>query len=177
MNSIFLLGRLTKDPEVRYTTTGRVAASFTLAVDRPFTNQAGEREADFINCVIWGKPAETLGNTVSKGQRLMVEGRLQIRAYDGKDGQKRWMTEVIVNNFEYIERKAQSAQAGNYQANGYQQGGYQPGGYQPAMGQPAGYQTSGYQPAMGQPSGYQAQGYNPMGQAGSEVPDDVNVPF
>lgn len=105
MNIIFLLGRLTKDPDVRYTPTGRIVTSFVLAVDRPFANQAGEREADFINCVIWGKPAETLGNTVSKGQRLMIEGRLQIRSYDGKDGQKHWMTEVVVANFEYIEKK------------------------------------------------------------------------
>lgn len=109
MNSIFLLGRLTKDPEVRYTPTGRVVASFVLAVDRPFLNPQGQREADFINCVMWGKQAEVIGNTVSKGQRLMVEGRLQIRAYDGKDGQKHWMTEVLVANFEYVERKNASA--------------------------------------------------------------------
>lgn len=113
MNSIFLLGRLTKAPEVRYTPTGRVVASFVLAVDRPFLNPQGQREADFINCVMWGKQAEVIGNTVSKGQRLMVEGRLQIRAYDGKDGQKRWMTEVLVANFEYVERKSQNSSAAN----------------------------------------------------------------
>lgn len=122
MNQIFLLGRLTRDPEVRYTTTGKVVASFVIAVDRPYTNQAGEREADFINCVVWGKQAELIGNSVTKGQRLMVEGRLQIRAYDGKDGQKRWITEVIVNNFEFVEKKSEASKgAGHYsQAEGYE---------------------------------------------------------
>lgn len=111
MNVVFLLGRLTKDPEVRYTPSGKVVASFVLAVDRPFVNPQGEREADFINCNMWGKQAEVIGNTVSKGQRLMVEGRLQIRSFDGKDGQKHWFTEVLVANFEYVERKSASAPA------------------------------------------------------------------
>ena len=94
MNKIILLGRLTRDPEVRYTPTGKVVCQFTLAVDRPFANQEGQREADFIPVVIWGKQAETCGNSLTKGQRALVEGRLQIRSYDGKDGNKRWITEV-----------------------------------------------------------------------------------
>lgn len=110
MNSIVLLGRMTKDAEVRYTSTGKVVASFSLAVDRPYTGTDGKREADFINCTIWGKSAETLGNYVHKGQRLLVEGRLQIRSYDAKDGSKRWVTEVIVNHAEFIERKEQTSQ-------------------------------------------------------------------
>lgn len=105
LNKIFLLGRLVRDPEVRYTQTGKVVAQFTLAVNRPFTNPEGQREADFINCVIWGKSAEALGNHVTKGQRILVEGRLQIRDYDAKDGSKRWITEIICNNFEFIENK------------------------------------------------------------------------
>ena len=116
MNRIILLGRLTKEPEVRYTNTGKVVASFTMAVDRPFTGQDGKREADFIPVVIWGKPAETIGNYVQKGHRVLVEGRLQIRSYDGKDGQKRWVTEVIADRFEFIEKagdKAAKPQAGN----------------------------------------------------------------
>ena len=76
MNKVILMGRLVRDPEVRYTHTGKVVAQFTLAVDRPFTNQDGQREADFINCVLWGKPAELLGNGVHKGQKVLVEGRL-----------------------------------------------------------------------------------------------------
>ena len=104
MNRIILLGRLTKEPEVRYTNTGKVVASFTMAVDRPFTGQDGKREADFMPVVIWGKSAETIGNYVQKGHRVLVEGRLQIRSYDGKDGQKRWVTEVIADRFEFIEK-------------------------------------------------------------------------
>lgn len=109
MNRIILLGRLTKDPEVRYTNTGKVVCQFTLAVDRPFANQEGQREADFIPVVIWGKQAETCGNSLTKGQRALVEGRLQIRSYDGKDGNKHWITEVIADRFEFIERKSDFA--------------------------------------------------------------------
>lgn len=109
MNKIILLGRLTRDPEVRYTQTGKVVCQFTLAVDRPFANQEGQREADFIPVIIWGKQAEVCGNSLTKGQRVLVEGRLQIRSYDAKDGSKRWVTEVIANNFEFIERKGDNA--------------------------------------------------------------------
>ncbi len=105
MNKIILLGRLVKDPEVRYTQSGKVVCQFTIAVDRPFTNQDGKKEADFIPIVIWGKPAELAGNTLTKGQRVLVEGRLQIRSYDDDKGIKRWVSEVIANGFEYIERK------------------------------------------------------------------------
>lgn len=84
MNKIILMGRLTRDPEVRYTTTGKVVCQFTLAVDRPFTNQDGQREADFINIVVWGKIAELCGNSLTKGQRALVDGRLQLRSYDAK---------------------------------------------------------------------------------------------
>ena len=108
MNKIILLGRLTRDPEVRYTSTGKVVCQFTLAVDRPFANQEGQREADFIPVVIWGKQAETCGNYLTKGQRALVEGRLQIRSYNAKDGGKRWITEVIADHFEFIECKATS---------------------------------------------------------------------
>ena len=109
MNKWTGLGRLTKDPEVRYTPSQKVVCSFTLAVDRPFLNQEGQREADFIPVVIWGKTAELVGNSCAKGHRLLVEGRLQIRSYDGKDGNRHWVTEVIANNVEFVERKADSA--------------------------------------------------------------------
>ena len=109
MNKIVILGRLTKDPEVRYTPSQKVVASLTLAVDRPFTGADGKREADFIPVVIWGKTAELVGNSCAKGHRLLVEGRLQIRSYDGKDGNRHWVTEVIANNVAFVERKADSA--------------------------------------------------------------------
>lgn len=107
MNRIILMGRLTKEPDVRYTQSGKVVAGFTLAVDRPFTSQSGQKETDFINCQLWGKQAETFGNSVNKGQRVLVEGRLQIRAYDAKDGSKKYATEVVCDRFEYIEKKEQ----------------------------------------------------------------------
>ena len=117
MNKIILLGRLTKDPEVRYTNAGKVVTQFTLAVDRPFANQDGQKEADFIPVIIWGKQAETFGNSFAKGQRALVEGRLQIRSYDGKDGNKHWVTEVIADRFEFIERKETAAKPAQQQAS------------------------------------------------------------
>lgn len=104
MNKIFLLGRFTRDPEVRYTSTGKVVCQGTIAVDRPFVNQDGQHEADFIPIVVWGKQAEVCGNSFAKGQRILIEGRLQIRSYD-KDGLKRYATEVIVSSFNFIEKK------------------------------------------------------------------------
>ena len=86
MNKVILLGRLTKDPDVRYTQSGKVVCSFTLAVNRPFLSKNGSREADFIPCVLWGKMAETAGNSLAKGHRVLVEGRLQIRSYDDDTG-------------------------------------------------------------------------------------------
>ena len=108
MNTITLLGRLTKNPEARYTSTGKAATLFTLAVNRTYTNADGQREADFINCQAWGKTAEVVGNHVSKGDRLLVEGRLQIRHYIDKEGVKRYATEVVVNRVEFIEQKKDS---------------------------------------------------------------------
>lgn len=105
MNKIILMGRLTRDPEVRVTPSEKTVCTFTLAVDRQFANQSGEREADFINIVVWGKAAELCGNSLAKGQRLLVEGRLQIRNYVAKDGNKRYVTEVIANSVEFVERK------------------------------------------------------------------------
>ena len=103
MNKIIILGRLTKDPEIRKTPNGKDVAQFTLAVDRPA--QDGKRDADFIPVVLWGKVAELVGNSCKKGHRLLVEGRLQIRNFDAKDGTKHWVTEVIGSNIEFIEKR------------------------------------------------------------------------
>ena len=111
MNHITLLGRLTKDPEIRYTPSQKVVATFTLAVDRPFSGADGKKETDFIPCVVWGKSAELIGNSCQKGHRLLVEGRLQIRNFEAKDGNKRYVAEVIANSFEFIERKEQKSMA------------------------------------------------------------------
>ena len=107
MNKVVIMGRMTKSPEIRYTPSQKVVASFTLAVDRPFTTPDGKREADFIPVVVWGKAAELVGNSCAKGHRLLVEGRLQIRNFDAKDGTKHWVTEIISQNIEFIERKEQ----------------------------------------------------------------------
>lgn len=111
MNNIVLLGRLTKDADIRSTQSGKVVASFTLAVDRPYT-QNGKREVDFIACQIWGKSAEVLGKSVHKGQRILLEGRLQIRQYTDKNGNKRTAAEVAADRFEFIERKEQTEPQG-----------------------------------------------------------------
>lgn len=113
MNKAVLLGRLVKEPEIRYTPSNKVVAQFTLAIDRPYANQEGQKEADFIPVVLWGKSAETFGNTVGKGQRVLVEGRIQTRSYDAKDGSKRYVTEVIAERFEYIELKNSTQQSAN----------------------------------------------------------------
>jgi len=105
LNRIVLIGRLTKDPELRYTPNGKAVASFTLAVDRPFKNQRGEREADFINIVVWGPQAENSANYLTKGQLAAVDGRLQIRPYDGQDGQRKWSTEVVADSVRFLSPK------------------------------------------------------------------------
>ena len=110
INNVVLVGRLTKDPDLRYTANGVGVASFTLAVNRNFTNQGGEREADFINCVIWRKAAENLANYSRKGTLLGVVGRLQTRNYENANGQRVYVTEVIVESFQLLESRNSSDQ-------------------------------------------------------------------
>lgn len=119
MNKIMLIGRLTKDPELRYTPNGAAVTSFTLAVDRRFPNQNGEREADFINCVAWNKSAEFVANYFHKGKPMALEGRLQVRTYEGNDGQRRWVTEVVAEQIEFVGSKSDNAGGGrqDYQNN------------------------------------------------------------
>ena len=105
MNRVILIGRLTRDPELRYTSSNIATASFSLAVDRNFTNQNGEREADFINIVVWRKQAENCKNYLTKGSQVAIEGRIQTRSYDGQDGQKRYVTEVVADNVQFLDSK------------------------------------------------------------------------
>ena len=109
MNKVVLIGRLTRDPELRYTSSNIPAASFSLAVNRPFQSQNGVREADFINIVMWRKQAETAKKYLTKGSLIAVEGRIQTRNYDGADGKKVYVTEVVADNFEFLESKGQRA--------------------------------------------------------------------
>lgn len=117
INRVVLEGRLTRDPELKYTTNGVAVASFTLAVNRQFTNSQGEREADFINCVIWRKAAENFANLVHKGLLIGIDGRLQTRNYENQQGQRVYVTEVVVDNFSKLEwdgSKPADSQKNNY---------------------------------------------------------------
>lgn len=106
MNKVVLIGRLTRDPELRYTSSNIATATFSLAVDRNFTNQNGEREADFINIVVWRKQAENVKNYLTKGSQVAIDGRIQTRSYDGQDGQKRYVTEVVADNVQFLGTRA-----------------------------------------------------------------------
>ena len=105
MNKVFLIGRLTRDPELRYTGNNTAVASFALAVQRNFANQQGEREADFFNITVWRKQAENVKNYLTQGSQVAIEGRLQTRSYDDANGQKRYVTEVIANSVEFMGSK------------------------------------------------------------------------
>ena len=105
INRTILVGRLTRDPELRYTQGGTAVVSFTLAVNRQFTNSQGEREADFINCVIWQKAAENFVNFTNKGSLVGIDGHLQTRNYENKQGQRVYVTEVVAENFSLLESK------------------------------------------------------------------------
>lgn len=103
MNKVILIGRLTADPELRYTPSGTPTSTVNVAVDR-LPNKDGEVVADFIRCVVWGKSAENLAKYMSKGRKIAIEGRLQVRSYD-KDGSKRWVAEVIAERVQYLGSK------------------------------------------------------------------------
>lgn len=109
MNKAILIGRLTKDPELRTTPAGRNVCQFSVAVSRNFTNANGEREADFINCVVWDKQAENLVKYQKKGNQIAVEGRIQTRNYDDKDGKKVYVTEILASNISFLDSKGTGA--------------------------------------------------------------------
>lgn len=106
MNRVILVGRLTKQPELRYTPSGAAVATFTLAVNRTFTNQAGEREADFLNVVVWRRQAENAANFLGKGSLCGVDGRLQSRSYENSEGKRQYVTEVVAESVQFLEPKS-----------------------------------------------------------------------
>ncbi|MEJ9281970.1 single-stranded DNA-binding protein [Ureibacillus thermosphaericus] len=111
INRVVLVGRLTKDPELRYTPNGVPVTRFTVAVNRTFTNQQGEREADFISCVAWRKQAENLANYMRKGSLVGIDGRIQTSSFEGQDGKRVYMTEVVADSVQFLEpRSAQRQQ-------------------------------------------------------------------
>jgi single-strand DNA-binding protein len=105
LNRVVLIGRLTKDPELRYSPSGVAISTFTLAIDRRFKNAQGEKETDFIPCVVFKQLAEICANYLSKGKLASVDGRIQVRTYNDKDGQKRWVTEVIAEDVHFLSPK------------------------------------------------------------------------
>lgn len=108
MNSVDLIGRLTKNVDLKFTTTGLAVGQFTLAVNRDYTNKDGEREADFVNCVIWRKAAENLANFTKKGSQIGIQGKIQTRNYEDKEGRRVYVTEVIVDRFHLLDPKGAS---------------------------------------------------------------------
>ena len=120
LNRIVLIGRLTKDPELRYTQSGKAVCTFTLAVDRPYLANNGNREADFINIVVWNKQGENCAQYLAKGRLAAVDGRLQIRSYDGNDGQRRYVTEVIADNVRFLSSRNEGNASSNSNNTGYE---------------------------------------------------------
>lgn len=119
LNTIMLIGRLTRDPELRYTPSGTAVCNFSLAVNRRFTNQAGERETDFIDVVVWRQQAERVAQHLSKGRLVAVQGRLQIRSYEDRDGNRRKAAEVVADDVEFLD----SPRRGGGEAPGGEGGG------------------------------------------------------
>ena len=126
LNRCILIGRLVADPQLRYTQSGIAVASFTIAVDRPFTSQSGEREADFIDIVTWRKLAETCANHLNKGRLVAVDGRLQIRSYDDSNGIRRKAAEIVADAVRFLDRAdsgSGSSSSGNYGGSSSNDGG------------------------------------------------------
>lgn len=165
LNKIIVMGRLTRDPELRRTQSGLAVTSFSIACDRDFKSQSGEKETDFIDVVAWRNTAEFVSKYFSKGRMAVVEGRLQIRAWTDQNGNKRRSAEVVADNVYFGDSKRENA--GD---NGYGTAPYG-GGYQPSYGSaPGGYGTN--------PSNYPASDYGSP--AGGFLPideDDGELPF
>lgn len=116
MNKAILVGRVTKDPELRKTSSNQSVVNFTVAINRTFTNANGEREADFINCVVWGKQAENMATYVAKGSLIGVDGRIQTRNYEDANGNRVYVTEVVADNVQYLDTKGASQTSSQPQA-------------------------------------------------------------
>lgn len=161
INRAVLTGRLTKDPELRYTQSGTAVCTFNLAVDRQFRNQNGDRDADFVSCVIWRKSAENFSNFTHKGSLVGIEGRIQTRNYENQQGERVYVTEVVVDNFALLESKSnrntpkqapQGAPQG--QPNNYAPQAPQ-GNFAPQQGNYTQPQQNGNQGGYGAPQGVQ----------------------
>lgn len=132
INRVVLVGRLTKDPELRYTPNGIASCRFTVAVNRTFANEQGERDADFISCVAWRKQAENLANYQRKGALIGLEGRIQTGSYEGQNGQRVFTTDVVADSIQFLEPRSNSGASGSQNNQPYYQN--QPNQQQPQYG-------------------------------------------
>lgn len=170
MNRVILVGRLTKDPELRYTPNGVPVATFTLAVNRSFTNQQGERETDFINCVVWRRPAENVANFLKKGSLAGVDGRIQTRNYEGQDGKRVYVTEVLAESVQFLEPKSSSA-GGRSDNNDFY------GNAPKEQGNPFGNGNQNQRPAPAKQQGYTRMDDDPFAGSGQIDISDDDLPF
>ncbi|MGE7022408.1 single-stranded DNA-binding protein [Solibacillus cecembensis] len=164
INRVVLVGRLTKDPELRYTPSGIPMARFTIAVNRTFSSQSGEKEADFIGCIAWRKQAENLANFMRKGSLIGVEGRIQTGSFEGQDGKRVYTTDVVADAVQFLEPRG-GANASQGMPNQQQYGGQNYGGGQPSYNnsQPNA-QYGGAQPQQDSYGSYQQQPQPPQNQ-------------
>lgn len=169
MNSVCLVGRTTKDLELKYTGNNIAVATFSLAVNRTFKDANGERETDFINCVIWRQQAENLANWAKKGALIGITGRIQTRSYENQQGQRVYVTEVVAENFQMLESRA--AREGSNTNQGNTSGAFG-NGYAGPYGQQAPQQQAPQQ----QNQGF-AQGGSPFGNANPMDISDDDLPF
>lgn len=167
INNVVLVGRMTRDAELRYTPSNVAVATFSLAVNRNFKGANGERETDFINCVIWRQQAENLANWAKKGALIGITGRIQTRNYENQQGQRVYVTEVVADNFQMLESRAsrEAANPGGFSNNNF-------GNTSGAFGD--GHVTDGFNPT---PTNNFQSGSNPFGAAGSIDISDDDLPF
>lgn len=163
LNRVILVGRLTRDPDLRYTPSGIAVANFTVAVNRPYRNQQGEQEADFVNCVVWRKTAENLASYMKKGSLIGVEGRIQTRSYEGQDGKMVYVTEVLAENIQFLEPRSASQQRMTADFSG---------------GHESSFQHQAQSPPPSQPTQPKEQPSNPFEQDGEQIDiSDDDLPF
>ncbi|MBB5174764.1 single-stranded DNA-binding protein [Texcoconibacillus texcoconensis] len=176
INRVVLVGRLTKDPELRYTANGIAVTSFTLAVNRPFSNQQGNREADFINCVVWRKQAENVANYLKKGSQAGVDGRMQTRSYENQEGRRIFVTEVVAESVQFLEPKNASGGGGFGSQESYGNPSPSPNPYEPAND---GFQRNqGQAPGSGGQKGQTDLSDDPFASDGKPIDiSDDDLPF
>ena len=171
MNKVILVGNLVRDPDFRTTPSGQNVCNFRIAVQRRFANQQGVRESDFIDCVAWRQTADFVHRFFTKGRRIGIVGSLQTRTYDAQDGSKRYVTEVVCDECEFVDSRPQGD--GN-QSYGGQQGGYGNQNYGGQSQQSYGSQNYGYN-APAQRNNAPANDF--AGQGFTQVDDDDQLPF